>query len=70
MTRSLTEITRRNDWLLRRLFALAARGLPLAQIGEVRRPYPAHLVDAQSSEAAPEREPERAVRRSYRSSAT
>jgi farnesyl-diphosphate farnesyltransferase len=70
MTRSLTDITRRNDWLLRRLFALAARGLPLAQIGEVRRPYPAHLVDAQSSEAAPEREPERAVRRSYRSSAT
>ena len=70
MTRSLTDITRRNDWLLRRLFALAARGLPLAQIGEVRRPYPAHLVDAQSSEAAPAREPERAVRRSYRSSAT
>jgi hypothetical protein len=52
--------------MLRRLFALAARGLPLAQIGEVRRPYPAHVVDAQSSEAAPER----AARRSYRSSAT
>ncbi|MGA2839267.1 MAG: phytoene/squalene synthase family protein [Steroidobacteraceae bacterium] len=66
MTRSLTDIARRNDWMLRRLFALAARGLPLAQIGEVRRPYPAHVVDAQSSEAAPER----AARRSYRSSAT
>ncbi|MGO9994276.1 MAG: phytoene/squalene synthase family protein [Steroidobacteraceae bacterium] len=66
MTRSLTDIARRNDWMLRRLFALAARGLPLAQVGEVRRPYPAHVVDAQSSEAAPER----AVRRSYRSSAT
>ncbi|MGO8858821.1 MAG: phytoene/squalene synthase family protein [Steroidobacteraceae bacterium] len=66
MTRSLTDIARRNDWMLRRLFALAARGLPLAQVGEVRRPYPAHVVDAQSSEAAPER----AVRRSFRSSAT
>jgi farnesyl-diphosphate farnesyltransferase len=66
MTRSLTDIARRNDWMLRRLFALAARGLPLAQVGEVRRPYPAHVVDAQSSEAAPER----AARRSYRSSAT
>jgi farnesyl-diphosphate farnesyltransferase len=66
MTRSLTDIARRNDWMLRRLFALAARGLPLAQIGEVRRPYPAHVVDAQSLEAAPER----AARRSYRSSAT
>jgi farnesyl-diphosphate farnesyltransferase len=66
MTRSLTDIARRNDWMLRRLFALAARGLPLAEVGEVRRPYPAHVVDAQSSEAAPER----AVRRSYRSSAT
>jgi len=66
MTRSLTDIARRNDWMLRRLFALAARGLPRAEVGEVRRPYPAHVVDAQSSEAAPER----AVRRSYRSSAT
>ena len=70
MTRSLTDIARRNDWMLRRLFALAARGLPLAQVGEVRRPYSAHLVDAQPSEAPPEREPELAVRRSYRSSAT
>jgi farnesyl-diphosphate farnesyltransferase len=66
MTRTLTDIARRNDWMLRRLFALAARGLPLAPVGEVRRPYPAHVVDAQSSEAAPER----AARRSYRSSAT
>jgi farnesyl-diphosphate farnesyltransferase len=66
MTRSLTDIARRNDWMLRRLFALAARGLPLAQVGEVRRPYPAHVIDAQSSEAAPER----AALRSYRSSAT
>ncbi len=66
MIRSLTDIARGNDWMLRRLFALAARGLPLAEVGEVRRPYPAHVVDAQSSEAAPER----AVRRSYRSSAT
>jgi farnesyl-diphosphate farnesyltransferase len=55
MTRLLTDVSVRNDWLLRRLFAQAARGLPLAQLGEVRRPQIAH-------------EPERARRRSYGSS--
>jgi farnesyl-diphosphate farnesyltransferase len=69
MTRSFTEFARRSDWMLRRLFAIAARGLPLSEIGEARRPHPAHLV-GQLPEAAPERESERAVRRSYRSSAT
>jgi farnesyl-diphosphate farnesyltransferase len=69
MTRALTDFGRRSDWMLRRLFAFAARGLPLAAVGEIRRPYPAHLVDGLSSEAAPE-PAERAVRRSYRSSAT
>jgi farnesyl-diphosphate farnesyltransferase len=29
-----------NDWTLRRLFALAARGLPLARLPEARRPRP------------------------------
>ena len=38
MTRLLTDLSVRNDWLLRRLFAQAARGLPLAQLAEVRRP--------------------------------
>jgi farnesyl-diphosphate farnesyltransferase len=66
MTRIFTDVALRNDWLLRRLFGLAARGLPLAHIGEVRRPYPAHVVDGQAE--APGRDSERAPRRSYRSS--
>lgn len=70
VTRSLTDMARHSDWMLRRLFAIAARGLPLAEIGETRRPHPAHLVDAHSPEAAVSRDPERAVRRSYRSSVT
>jgi len=56
LTRISTDFALRNDWLLRRLFARAARRLPLAQIGEVRRPVPL--------------EPERALRRSSGSSAT
>jgi farnesyl-diphosphate farnesyltransferase len=34
MTRFLTDLSVRNDWLLRRLFAQAARGLPLARLPE------------------------------------
>jgi farnesyl-diphosphate farnesyltransferase len=37
MTRVLTNLTVRSDWLLARLFAFAARGLPLAPPSEVRR---------------------------------
>jgi len=39
-TRFFTNLSVRNDWLLRRLFARAARGLPLAGLAEVRRPQP------------------------------
>lgn len=67
MTRLLTELTRRNDGLLRRLFTRAARGLPVAELGEIRRPYPAHLVGQSGS---PERDSDRLVRRTIRSSAT
>ena len=56
MTRIFTDFALRNDWLLRRLFARAARGLPLAPVGEVRRPE-AH-------------DPEPLLRRSYGGSAT
>jgi farnesyl-diphosphate farnesyltransferase len=62
MTRLLTDVARHSDWLLRRLFAQAARGLPLVPVLEVRRPHPVHLVD--------DREEERALRRSYGSSGT
>jgi farnesyl-diphosphate farnesyltransferase len=41
MTRILTDLSVRSDWMLRRLFDLAARGLPLARLAEVRRPQPA-----------------------------
>lgn len=37
-TRILTQVAVRNDWLLRRLFATAAAGLPLAATGAVHRP--------------------------------
>jgi farnesyl-diphosphate farnesyltransferase len=37
MTRICTDIGLRHDWMLRGLFALAARGLPLAQLTEIRK---------------------------------
>jgi farnesyl-diphosphate farnesyltransferase len=77
LTRISTDFALRNDWLLRRLFARAARGLPLAELGEVRRPVPPEPERVpQGPERAlqgPERAlqgPERALRRSYGSSAT
>jgi farnesyl-diphosphate farnesyltransferase len=33
-----------NDWMLRRLFSVAARGLPLARLPELRRPRPAPVM--------------------------
>jgi hypothetical protein len=54
--------------MLRRLFARAAHALPLAQVGETHRPYPAHVpahvIDAQSSalDGSLDHEPERAPR--------
>jgi farnesyl-diphosphate farnesyltransferase len=71
-TRLLTNFALHNDWLLRRLFAWAARGLPLARLGEVRRPHPVHVVGAEEAvgDYAASRQPERARRRSYGSSGT
>src|SRR5208282_5376716 len=43
MTRLLSDFAVSRDWLLRWMFAQAARGLPLARLGEVRRPQPAAL---------------------------
>jgi farnesyl-diphosphate farnesyltransferase len=71
MTRLLTEIALRNDWMLRRLFAGAARGLPLARIGAVRRPQPGRAgvgEFAAETEFGTQSEPLRL--RSYGSSAT
>ena len=38
VTRITTNISVRNNWMLRRLFDIAARGVPLAPAGTVRRP--------------------------------
>jgi farnesyl-diphosphate farnesyltransferase len=70
LTRISTDFALRNDWLLRRLFARAARGLPLAELGEVRRPVPPEPERAPLESERALLEPERALRRSYRSSAT
>jgi farnesyl-diphosphate farnesyltransferase len=61
MTRLLTNVARRSDWMLRLLFAQAARGLPRARLAELHRPRPVPL----SIEAATVEEPEHALRRSY-----
>jgi farnesyl-diphosphate farnesyltransferase len=40
MTMLMTNTFIGNDWMLRRLFSAAARGLPLARLPELRRPRP------------------------------
>ena len=61
MVRLLTDVAGRSDWMLRRLFAQAARGLPLATLSDLQRPRP--LPAGLQEEAAGA--PERARRRSY-----
>jgi farnesyl-diphosphate farnesyltransferase len=61
MTRLLTNVAGRSDWMLRLLFAQAARGLPLARLSDLRRPRPA----PPNLDAATVDEPEHALRRSY-----
>ncbi len=75
MTRILTDLTGRSDWMLRGLFASAARGLPLTRIGAAQRPYSApvpasYRTDAAAPSALLEDEPEPALRRSYGGSGT
>ena len=60
-TLALTNVSVANNWLLRRLFSVAARGVPLARIADVRR---SRATPAKAS-AEPELEPEPAMRRSY-----
>jgi farnesyl-diphosphate farnesyltransferase len=60
MIRMLTNVAGRSSWMLRFLFAQAARGLPLAQLADPRPPRP---VPVDSLEAV--EEPEHALRRSY-----
>jgi farnesyl-diphosphate farnesyltransferase len=60
MTRLFTQIAGRSDWMLRLLFAQAARGLPLTRLAELRQ-RPVSVSGAEESV----REPEYAARRSY-----
>ena len=68
-TRLFTDLTSRSNWLLRQLFAYAARGLPLAAVGESRRPL-APRTESGALAHTPSIEPEQALRRSYGSSGT
>jgi farnesyl-diphosphate farnesyltransferase len=75
MTRVLADVAGRSDWLLRRLFWLAARGLPLTRITDTRRPYTAHTAgpgcppdDLPASALPLDRDSERPLRRSVGSS--
>jgi farnesyl-diphosphate farnesyltransferase len=66
MTRLLTIVAGRSDWMLRRLFAQAARGLPLARLSELRHPRPAPIsLRDQPAQEATSSEPEHTLRRSY-----
>ena len=60
MTRLSTDVAGRSNWMLRWLFAQAARGLPLAGLSELRRPRPVPI----SLQVVAD-EPEHALRRSY-----
>ena len=73
MTRLLTDLSLRSDFMLRGLFAGAARGLPLGRLGELRRPQAVRTefeppAGVDELLAARESEPQR--RRSYGSSGT
>jgi farnesyl-diphosphate farnesyltransferase len=61
MIRLSTDVAGRSNWVLRALFAQAARGLPLARLSELRRPRPAPV----SLEDTSAGEPEFASPRSY-----
>jgi len=54
MTRLLTNLAGRSNWALRGLFALAAHGLPLARVSELRRPRPAPISLQEESAGEPE----------------
>ncbi len=60
LTRLLTKAAGRSNWMLRRLFALAATGLPLARLTDLRSERP-----APAKPAEPVGEVERELRRSY-----
>ena len=56
LTMLMTNTFIRNDWMLRRLFAAAARGVPLARLPEVRLARPAPPSESMMSEDAADEE--------------
>jgi farnesyl-diphosphate farnesyltransferase len=70
MIRMFTDAAGRSDWLLRRLFTYAARGMPLARVGEIRRAYAgqADIVQSGGAHLGMDDEPDLALRRSCGSS--
>jgi farnesyl-diphosphate farnesyltransferase len=66
-TVALTNASVRSNWMLRRLFSVAARGVPLAPIGDVRSP---RSLPIKTTSMETDREPEQAMRRSYGGSGT
>jgi farnesyl-diphosphate farnesyltransferase len=64
MTVVMTNLFVGNDWMLRRLFALAARGVPLTRVADLKLPKPV-LVKSGDPAWNAEHEPEQALRRSY-----
>jgi farnesyl-diphosphate farnesyltransferase len=64
MTLLLTNLALKNDWVLKRLFARAARGLPLARLPDLRRPRVVLMKSGNDGDI----EPQRTRLRSYGSS--
>jgi farnesyl-diphosphate farnesyltransferase len=59
MTMLMTNTFIGNDWMLRRLFAAAARGLPLSRLPEARRPRAAPVLSDNDAEHDQETAPRR-----------
>jgi farnesyl-diphosphate farnesyltransferase len=70
MTMLLTNTFIGSDWMLRRLFASAARGLPVARLPEVRRPRPTPVKSGEPAERSDGAEREEHALRRYGSSGT
>jgi farnesyl-diphosphate farnesyltransferase len=68
MTMLMTNTFIGNDWMLRRLFALAARGLPLARLPEARRPRPTPVMRDNDADREQDAEREQHALRRYGSS--
>jgi farnesyl-diphosphate farnesyltransferase len=65
MTMLMTNTFIGTDWMLRRLFAMAARGLPLARLPEARRPRPTPVTSDNGAEREKDAEEQHAEREQH-----